>query len=163
MRRRGLGFLGWMLVASCGGLAGWGVDCPFSAWAHAGQHSVWVLAKAVPKGAILGPQDVTRKSIPRGALPLGAIGDPAEVLGMRTVRAMAAGTVLRKDQFRPQPVLRRGHRVQIVLERGGLRIVAPGEALEEGGAGESIKVLNTSSRRVILARVEAPNSVRVEF
>lgn len=82
---------------------------------------------------------------------------------MRAVRALVAGTVLRRDQFRPEPLLHRGQRVQIVLEQGALRIVAPGEALEDGGAGERIKVLNTSSRQVIAARVEDAKSVRVEF
>jgi flagella basal body P-ring formation protein FlgA len=82
---------------------------------------------------------------------------------MRAVRAIQAGAVLRKDQFRPEPILRKGQKVEIVLEAENLRIVAPGQSLEDGGKGESIRVLNTSSRQVIVARVVDAKRVVVDF
>lgn len=163
MRRVVLGSMSLAgFVLSCF-LWAWVTDAMAEASAGSGHQVIWVLARAVPKGGVLGPDDLTRKSISGRASPPGALADPREVLGMRAVRALVAGTVLRRDQFKPEPLVQRGQRVQIVLEQGALRIVAPGEALEGGGAGERIRVLNTSSRQVVVARVEDHKSVRVEF
>jgi flagella basal body P-ring formation protein FlgA len=144
-----------------------------SAWTWAGaggpmaetreSRGVWVLARSIPKGGVLGPEDLTKKTLPGVSAPAGAVEDPSPLMGMRAVRSLQAGTMLRQDQFKPEPILRKGQRVEIVLEKGGLRIVAPGEALEEGGAGQRIRVLNSSSRQVVMARVEHAGGVRVEF
>jgi flagella basal body P-ring formation protein FlgA len=141
------------------------------AWAGAGgpgaetreSGAVWVLARSIPKGGVLSPEDVTKKTLQGASLPAGAVEDPSPLLGMRAVRSLQAGTMLRAEQFKPEPILRKGQKVEIVLEKGGLRIVAPGEALEEGGAGQRIRVLNSSSRQVVMARVENAGAVRVEF
>ncbi len=128
-----------------------------------GQKPVWLLTCSLSKGDLLTSECVGKKSVPPQAFPPGALEDPGEVIGMRAVRAIRAGAVLRKDQFRPEPILRKGQKVEIVLEAKNLRIVAPGQSLEDGGQGESIRVLNTSSRQVIVARVVDGKRVVVDF
>lgn len=145
--------LGWSLAALAGTPRG---DSSQS-------ESVWVLSRSIPKGGVLSPGDLARKPLPTRTLPAGALEDPSPLMGMRAVRTLQAGTVLRADQFKPEPILRKGQKVEILLEKGGLKIVAPGEALEEGGAGQKIRVLNLSSKQVVLARVEHAGGVRVEF
>lgn len=124
---------------------------------------MWVLTRSIPKGGVLGPGDLAKKPLPPGGLPAGAVEDPSSLIGMRALRTLQAGGPLRADQFKPEPILHKGQKVEILLEKGGLKIVAPGEALEEGGSGQTIRVLNISSRRVVSARVEHPGGVRVEF
>jgi len=136
-------------------------------WAWAGgtkeADGVWVLTRSIPKGGALGAGDLSKKPLPPGGLPAGAVEDPSSLIGMRAVRTLQAGGLLRADQFKPEPILRKGQKVEILLEKGGLKIVAPGEALEEGGSGQRIRVLNISSRQVVLAKVEHAGGVRVEF
>ncbi len=126
-------------------------------------YGMWVLTRSIPKGGVLGPGDLAKKPLPPGGLPAGAVEDPSPLIGMRAVRTLQAGGPLREDQFKPEPILRKGQKVEILLEKGGLKIVAPGEALKRGGSGQTIRVLNMSSRRVVSARVEHPGAVRVEF
>lgn len=126
-------------------------------------HAVWVLSRSIPKGGVLGPGDLAKKALPSGSVPAGAVVDPSPLLGMRAVRSLQVGSLLRADQFKPEPILRKGQKVEILLEKRGLKIVAPGEALEEGGSGQRIRVLNISSRQVVLAKVEHAGGVRVEF
>lgn len=143
----------------------------WSGWVWAGGQAggakeadgVWVLSRSLSKGSVLGPGDLARKPLPAGGVPAGAVADPSPLLGMRAVRTLQAGSLLRADQFKPEAILRKGQKVEIILEKGGLKIVAPGEALEEGGFGQRIRVLNVSSRQVVLARVENAGGVRVEF
>ncbi len=142
---------------------------PSMAWAGAQSsnerqaHGVWVLSRSIPKGGVLGPEDVVKKPLSSGIKPAGVVEDPSVLMGMRAVRSLQAGSVLRLDQFKPEPIVRKGQKVEILLEKGGLKIVAPGEALEEGGSGQKIRVLNISSRQVVLACVEHPGGVRVQF
>lgn len=142
-----------MLVLSELGVCGSGED----------QRTLWVASRPIAKGETMAPDSIVQKVFSAQTLPQGVIQDPAEILGMRATRNLAPGTILRRDQFRPEPVLRRGQRVQIVLERQGLRIIAPGEALEEGAIGETVKVMNSSSRQVITAKVADAGRVTVDF
>jgi len=128
-----------------------------------GQKTLWVLTCSLSKGDPLTSQCVGKRSVPPQAFPRGALEDPREVLGMKAVRGLQVGAILRKDQFRPEPILRKGQKVEIVLEAENLRIVAPGRSLEDGGKGENIRVLNTSSRQVIVARVVDGKRVVVDF
>jgi len=128
-----------------------------------GERPLWVLTCSLSKGDLLTSECVGKRGVPPQTFPPGALEDPREVLGMRAVRAIQAGAVLRKDQFRPEPILKKGQKVEIVLEAENLRIVAPGQSLEDGGKGESIRVLNTSSRQVIVARVVDAKRVVVDF
>lgn len=127
------------------------------------QRPTWVVTCSLSKGDILTSQCLEKRNVSAGSFPPGAIEDPQEVLGMRAIRGLQAGSVLRRDQFKPEPILRKGQKVEIVLEAEHLRIVAPGQTLEDGVKGESIRVLNTSSKQVIVARVVDGKRVMVDF
>jgi flagella basal body P-ring formation protein FlgA len=53
--------------------------------------------------------------------------------------------------------------VQLVAERGALRITALGEAKQDGAQGERVAVMNRSSGKLVTGRVLAANMVAVEF
>jgi flagellar basal body P-ring formation protein FlgA len=124
---------------------------------------LWVLSRPIRRGEVLGPEDVVPQRRDPRSVPPGALMDPSEVMGMRALRSLQSGAVLQRDQWKPVPVVKKGQRVTIVLDTGLMRLVTTGETLEEGGPGERIRVLNTSSRQVVVARVNDAQSVRVEF
>jgi flagella basal body P-ring formation protein FlgA len=80
---------------------------------------------------------------------------------MQLRRPVSAGQPLAAgDLQRPALVQRRGN-VQIVLESAGLLLTAQGVAMETGGAGDQVRVLNPVSHAVMLAEVIGPGRVRV--
>lgn len=82
--------------------------------------------------------------------------------GLVLVRKLAANTEIRPDMVsmaQSPVVIRRNETVVIRVERPGLMVTAVGMALQEGRAGEYVKVRNADSSRVIVCKVNADGSV----
>lgn len=111
---------------------------------------VAVLARAVRRGEFVGPADIRwqRQDITRTPDALGR-SDPHS--GLVSRRNIAAGTVLRANMLERPLAVRRGDRVTIQSARPGLLIESAGEALSDARAGDSVRVRNATSRRLIQA------------
>ncbi|WP_319525257.1 flagellar basal body P-ring formation chaperone FlgA [uncultured Desulfosarcina sp.] len=86
-----------------------------------------------------------------------------EALGNRTTRMIHPGTVLQTSMIDQPPVVKRGDIVKIIAKTGPMTITATGIVKQQGRKGEMVRVMNTDSNRVILARVAGPDAVAVEF
>jgi flagellar basal body P-ring formation protein FlgA len=60
-------------------------------------------------------------------------------------------------------VVHRGDMVRIVLESPLIKMSTPGEALEAGKPGDTIRVKNTSSKREVRAQVIDKQTVRISL
>ena len=117
-----------------------------------------VLARSVARGAVLMAEDVTLA--PAGARgPDGIFTDPDDVIGRRTKTALGAGKPVLLRQLEPVWMVARGNPVVLVAMAGGLAVSAPAEALDDGGMGDVIRVLNKSSGREVKAVITGRNSV----
>jgi flagella basal body P-ring formation protein FlgA len=115
------------------------------------------------RGRVLGSEDLEPKRFDANQLKFGYFTDIHEVLGKTLKRHLNRGAVLTPSNIAVTKVIRRGERVSIIAETGGISVRASGEALEDGGLGDIIRVRNLNSRKVIEARIEAPGRVKVEF
>lgn len=93
----------------------------------------------------------------------GALTDPALAVGWALKVNLAAGSPLRNRDLTKSLLVRRGDIVSIEAKSGGLTITATGQARQDGGLGDTISVVNLSSKKTISARVVAPNQVEVIF
>jgi flagella basal body P-ring formation protein FlgA len=120
-------------------------------------------------------QAIAAKDIPQG-MPLSADNiriekrtseqpEPANwqpPYGRVALRALAADQEIRADMVEaPQPavLVRRNEAVTIRIQRPGLLITAMGLALQEGRAGEPVKVRNIDSSRIIVCKVNTDGTV----
>lgn len=85
-----------------------------------------------------------------------------EVEGFRAKRNIRKGTVLTTSAVEVPPDVESGREVTIVYTDGRCRITTPGRALQTGSSGEYIKVKNTGSGKIIMARVVDDGSVAVD-
>jgi flagella basal body P-ring formation protein FlgA len=82
--------------------------------------------------------------------------------GLVTKRPLAANTTLQPymiESYTSQTIIKRNQSVVIRIEMPGLFITATGLTLEDGRAGEHIRVRNADSQRIILARICEDGSV----
>jgi len=82
--------------------------------------------------------------------------------GLVAKRRLPANTVLRQNMLGPlkSPIIvKRNQNVVIRVERPGFLITATGKTMQDGKAGEYIKVRNMDSQRIILARISEDGSV----
>lgn len=86
-----------------------------------------------------------------------------DVLGNRTTRMIYPQTVLQTDMIALPPLVKRGDIVKIVADAGPMTITATGLVRQQGRKGDVVRVMNTDSKRIILARITGPGAVKVDF
>ncbi len=116
----------------------------------------------LPRGVKLAPGDV--RLVERD---LSDIREPylsvQAVLGKGLRRSLRAGEVLEKGLLVTPPLVHRGDLVTMTVHEGALILTARGAARDNGTLGETIRVSNTSSQKVVMCRVSGPGEVQVEM
>ncbi len=82
--------------------------------------------------------------------------------GLVAKRLIQANTVIREDMIgtaRPEVIVKRNQNVVIRLVRPGFTITAVGRTMQDGKLGESIKVKNVDSQRIIIGKVNEDGSI----
>lgn len=117
-----------------------------------------VAVRNIPSGGVI-TSDNTRIAVVNVSQKPPAWKSP---YGMVCSQAVRAGAVIRPGLWRsrkPLVVVRRNRGVQMKIQMPGFIIVSTGQALQDGRVGELIKVRNTDSKRIIIARVNPDGTV----
>lgn len=124
---------------------------------------VVLAAKPLGRNQPITMDDLRMETMNIARVPANAIFRLDQVLGQRANRPIAINSVLRSDQVVLPPVVRRGDVVQLLAESAMLRITTQAIAQENGGVGETIRVVNVRSKKNVHAQVVDAQTVRVEF
>jgi len=99
--------------------------------------------------------------------PHGDTSGQVKLLGHRTDSANSTPDRLGILSPRQKPgpiVVRSRDRLKLTAKRGGLRVtVADAEALENGRVGDSLRIRNPRSRKIVVARLVSPTEAVIEF
>lgn len=145
------------LVEACAGLpalAALALLASFPVAAGAGEIRA---VRTLPAGTMIAAADLV---LPEAA---GAeLRNRAEALvGLETRRAIYAGRPVDPSDLGPPVLVRRNSLVTMIYRHGGLGIRGEGRALDSGGQGETVRVMNIGSRRTVSAQVVAAATVEV--
>jgi flagella basal body P-ring formation protein FlgA len=122
---------------------------------------VVVLRRPVERGAILGADDLEIEQRLLAGSSEGALREVADAVGKQARVSIGGGRPLTLQMLSSPPVVRRGDAVRLVIETPEMRLSVPGEALESGGAGERVRVINPTSKRELAGQVIANGVVSV--
>lgn len=100
--------------------------------------------------------EVTNKN-----LAAGYARDIAEVQGLVTTRTLLPGRTIQVSALRQPYTVKRGEKILLVYDNGGLRITAAGTPLGDGVIGELIQVRNTDTGVIISGTVMPDRSILV--
>ncbi|WP_035919862.1 flagellar basal body P-ring formation chaperone FlgA [Leisingera aquimarina] len=126
--------------------------CAPPAWAE-----YLIPLRTIRAKAIVNAEDLALK---KGEI-LGALSNPAAVVGQEARVALYAGRPLRAGDIGPPAIIERNDLVTLTFRQGGLTIAAEGRALGRGAAGEPVRVMNLNSRTTVTGRIAADGSVEV--
>lgn len=90
-----------------------------------------------------------------------ALTDPAIAIGQEARVAIYPGRAVRAADLGAAAVVERNQIVALIYRVGGLTILAEGRALDRGGPGDVVEVLNLSSRTKLTGRIAPDGSVVV--
>ncbi len=120
-----------------------------------------VLRHRLARDQVIAPEDLDWLRIPLARLGRGTVTDPAEIVGKSLRRTRRPGRQLRETDLQAPVVVAKNSLVTLRLETANLRLTLQGRALDSGGLGEVVRVVNTKSNTLIYARISGPNSVVV--
>lgn len=120
--------------------------------------SVVVATTSVSPGQLLSSQSLTVKQIDVSRLRSSTFLQPEQIIGARAKKRMRQGSIITTNML---CFVCKGDRVTITASINGLSIKATGMALEDGNLGDSIKIENTTTDKVIIAKVQKQGEVRV--
>ncbi len=122
-----------------------------------------VTRRPIARYELIQPEDLMMQTMDITDLQPNTVFSFQEIAGQRARRNIGPRTVLRKDQLEFPPAVKKGDRVLIVAESGGLRITTLGEVKSIGRPGERIRVVNLDSNKSLFARVIDARTVQVDF
>ena len=128
---------------------------------------VWsdVVASSRPlgRGQPITEKDIKVERMDLARVPANVVVRPADVVGKRTSRPMAANTLFRDDLLEQQPLIRKGDIVRVVAENQALKIGTQARAREDGAKGMRIALTNMTSKKIIYGLVVDSRTVQVQF
>ncbi|HEV7372720.1 flagellar basal body P-ring formation chaperone FlgA [Arenibaculum sp.] len=120
-----------------------------------------VPARRVRPGEILSQGDLTTVSMPLDRLPASAVASLDGLIGMAARRQLSPGRLIHTSSIGAPVVVDRNEPVTLVFQQGGLYLAAQARALQDGGVGDRVRVMNPSSNAVVSGTVTAPGTVSV--
>lgn len=121
-----------------------------------------VARRGVPRGDLIQADDVAMARVNLGAIPVDALHDDGDVVGLSATKDILTGEVFRKDKLAIPPLVVAGAKVTMMYKSGIFEASASGIALESGIRGQEIKIRNDSSKKIIAGVVLEPGLVGVK-
>lgn len=121
-----------------------------------------VLTAALNRGDIIREGDVTYATLRSALVREGAITDARALIGKEAKAQIREGVPIRATQVQTPILVRRDAQVVMYYALSSMNLTAKGKALDAGGQGDVIRVLNPKSNRTVIATVVKPNQVVVE-
>ncbi len=120
-----------------------------------------VLARRVVPGDVIGPPDIDWQDVRADQTSSDTAATDAQLIGMTPKRGVPTNQPVRLRDLQSPRMVDKGALVTITLATESISLTTQGKALQDGGRGEVIRVVNTQSNRIVEATVAGPNMVAV--
>jgi flagella basal body P-ring formation protein FlgA len=125
-------------------------------------HPVVVTTKRVEKGDKFTPENTALVRTPTSKILSGSLSQLNYVTGRTAARPLVPNSVLRIEDIFDPPAIVHGSMVQAIVRRGNVELIVDTRAVEDGKAGDMIRVENTSSHKVLRGKVLDEKTVLIE-
>lgn len=120
-----------------------------------------VLRGPVATGAVIGWNDIDYIEVRPEQLSRYNIVNPQEIVGQAAARSLTAGQPLRLGDIKKPELVARNGIVTLTFRRPGITLSLQGRATEPGALGETVRVMNLTSNKIVQAVVIGPGEVEV--
>ena len=121
---------------------------------------VAALQRALARGEVIRAPDVAVERRAKSEIGNDAVA-PDTVVGLAARRQLRAGQAITSADVMKPEIVTRNEAVLLVFEAPGMLLTVRGKALDSGGEGDVVSVLNLQSKRTIQGVVSGPNRVDV--
>lgn len=114
-------------------------------------------------GQILTRDDIVLKTVSADSARRRFV--PAQIddlIGKEIKRGVRAGNAIDSGDVQTQVMVAKGKIVTLTFSKAGIMLSTKGKALENGGLGDTVRVMNAQSKNIVEGTVTAPETVFVE-
>ena len=119
--------------------------------------------RSILKGEQIMPGDFEFFESQYSLLPSGILTDQYQYQNLIAKKNLSPGEFLTINSVEHPYLIKQGQEVLMVIEKGAMKITAKGIANQRGRVGELIHIINPTSKKMVLGRVEEEGIVRVLF
>jgi len=123
--------------------------------------AVVAIAHTMDRGAILKAADVVVERRPRAEVGRDALTDVDRAIGLAARNGLQAGQIVRAADLAKPEVVQRNDAVTLTYAMPGIMLTIRGKALDGGAEGDTISVLNETSKRTLQAVVTGPGRAMI--
>ncbi|MDD3370296.1 MAG: flagellar basal body P-ring formation chaperone FlgA [Alphaproteobacteria bacterium] len=125
------------------------------------KRSIPVLAHRIESGSLIAPGDLDWQDVSDERITPDVITEPSQLIGREARHDTPEGQILRSRDIMPPRLVQRGSLVTMKVQTPFIIITTQGKAQQDGIEGETIRVLNTQSNRIVAGVVVAPGVVEI--
>jgi flagella basal body P-ring formation protein FlgA len=130
---------------------------------HAAEVFIPVPSRYLDAETIIHQDDIEMQVMDDARLPATVLRDPKSILGMAAKTPLEAGKPIYKHNLTIPLLIKRNDAVLLRVFTKNISLTAQGRAMENGGEGDTIRVLNTSSRKIIEGVVTGRGEVSIRL
>ena len=108
-----------------------------------------ILVRDIARGHRITDTDIDWAPASSARASRNGVSDMDLALGMEAKRALKSGQPLQASDIKTPALIRKGDPVKLIYSSPGLKLTVDGQAQADAGKGESVRVLNTYSKRTI--------------
>lgn len=125
--------------------------------------NAYVATRQINAGESLTPADFVEQKVDTLRLSQSIVPTGTALADYQMTQAMNAGQPLYWRNVSARPLVRKGQTVDVLARKGAMMITMKARALEDGAAGATIAVRNTTSRQDFSAQVINENTVQISL
>lgn len=115
------------------------------------------------RGHIIRPGDLYVSNMNIRKMPNSTMKNAESLIGKSLKRSISANIPVVESMIEMSQVVKRGTRVVLMINQGGLNITAPGKIKEKGYVGMNVMAVNLNSNREVAGILIDENTVKVEL
>lgn len=119
------------------------------------------LNRILTPGEVIRASDIEWTKFPVRQINARVVLDQSDLVGFVVKRAVRPGKTLFSNDVALPVVVEKGSIVTMIVSTGALSLSASGRALEDGGDGDTIRVMNVKSKQTVDAKVLNSGQVQV--
>ena len=118
-----------------------------------------VLRLPISRGQAIGAEHLSAGRREAGSLPAGIVREAESLLGRVARKDLGLNQVVRASDLEKAVDARRNRSVTLLLQRGQLKIVAPGVLRRDAMIGDLVQVLSVTTRSLVYGTLVSPDLV----
>jgi flagella basal body P-ring formation protein FlgA len=125
------------------------------------RRNIPILAHRLEGGTVIGTNDLDWIEVPEDRVTADVVTESSQLIGREIRHDLPEGEILRSHDIMPPQLVKRGTLVTMKIETPYILITAQGKALQDGAEGDTVRVTNTQSNRIVEGIVIAPGVVEI--